>query len=63
MQALYGFTDLRFWVLIINVIQSPFYRLLIFRYAATFFNVKNLMKFSYKKCGYIHPVCNISTVT
>ena len=63
MQELYGFTHLWFWALIINGLQRRFYTLPFFRYAATFFNVKNLMKFSYKKCGHIYPVCNISTVT
>lgn len=53
MQALYGFTDLRFWVLIINALQSPFYRLLFFRYAATFFNAKYLAKNGNGKSGFL----------
>ena len=53
MQALYRFTDLRFWVLIINVLQSPFYRLLFFRYATTFFNAKYLAKNGNGKSRYL----------
>ena len=53
MQALYGFTDMRFWVLIINVLQSPFYRLLFFHYAATFFNAKYFSKNGNGKSGFL----------
>lgn len=48
MQGLYHFTHLRFWALIINGLQRRFYTLPFFRYAATFFNGKNLMKNSDK---------------
>ena len=53
MQALYGFTDMRFWVLIINVLQSSFYRLLFFHYAATFFNAKYFSKNGNGKSGFL----------